>query len=562
MAITNDGVRHSHVGDYVLLKKIGQHVFLGEHTMSGERVAVKIIHTKRLSDKYKDMEVDCVRAVGAHPAVVAVRAVISDVDDHHFIVMELGQCDLASLINISGGPTSTSTSAPPLGLAAAWTCARQMLSGIAHVHGRRIVHNDIKLTNCIMTTAGFVQLIDFGLSEPIAATPAGDKAGFLGTLAYMAPEILASRTHNTAADIWAFGVCLFVLLTGAFPFQHRNLGELLLGQTRRTFDDPAHGLDPATMALFRQLFADDPAQRPTAAQLLATPFFCRDDGVAAAAGGHAGPRRLQRKTLRRAGLRGLQPNPAAAAAEPGSPAGSVRGMPALAALTAHQRAELGRMDGALNRARAQYLADRTRTKDEMRKNIKRLSNEQQLVDLEARFLHENPQLKPSDFQELRLSVRQLSKLHQHGRRLGHGVSASDLQQAARDWGEGVRPAARHSHSAAPSPHAAAAGIAGGGRCQLGREIDGLRDGIRTLRGHVRAAITGVDADKARRRAAAAADEGLVALPVIKSPRARRRQKRGKKQPRLPLLSPPESPPLRRRADGELPYAFAPPSAWC
>ena len=59
-----------------------------------------------------------------------------------------------------------------------------------------------------------------------------------------------------------------------------------------------------------------------------------------------------------------------------------------------------------------------------------------------------------------------------------------------------------------------------------------------------------------------ADEGLVALPVIKSPRARRRQKRGKKQPRLPLLSPPESPPLRRRANGELPYAFAPPSAWC
>jgi len=91
-----------------------------------------------------------------------------------------------------------------------------------------VVHNDVKLENVVLSSdTNTAQLMDFGLSTLAAADPDDQIASFVGTYAYMAPEVLNQRGRGAAADLWSFGVSLFKMLTGRMPFRHGTLGELI-----------------------------------------------------------------------------------------------------------------------------------------------------------------------------------------------------------------------------------------------------------------------------------------------------------------------------------------------
>ena len=150
--------------------------------------------------------------------------------------------------------------------------AAQVLEGLAHAHGRGIVHRDVKPSNVLLADGGEVsaRLLDFGLAqipEAETLTAVGDVPG---TLAYIAPERLAGKTATAAADVWAVGVMLWEALAGRHPFWQTSLLE-----TARAIE---HGAEPlATMRpdLPKTLLAAvgralelDPARRPSAAELV------------------------------------------------------------------------------------------------------------------------------------------------------------------------------------------------------------------------------------------------------------------------------------------------------
>ena len=95
---------------------------------------------------------------------------------------------------------------------------QQIFMGLAHTHKCGYVHYDIKLENLLIGTGDHVYLIDFGLSQRY--TPGKvDSRYAAGSPPYAAPEIWLRKPHEgPEVDVWAAGVCLFLLVTGFFPF--------------------------------------------------------------------------------------------------------------------------------------------------------------------------------------------------------------------------------------------------------------------------------------------------------------------------------------------------------
>jgi serine/threonine protein kinase len=127
----------------------------------------------------------------------------------------------------------------PLGLEEAISIARQIAAGLEAAHERGIVHRDLKPANIRLTTEGVVKILDFGLAKApaesrVAANAtqsptlsmAMTQAGMiLGTAAYMAPEQARGKPVDKRADIWAFSVVFYEMLTGKRLFEGEDLTE-------------------------------------------------------------------------------------------------------------------------------------------------------------------------------------------------------------------------------------------------------------------------------------------------------------------------------------------------
>ena len=162
-----------------------------------------------------------------HPNIAQIYGV-QESDGTVAIVMELVEGeDLAA--RIARGPLAWPDTRP---------IARQIAEALDAAHERGIVHRDLKPANIRITPDEIVKILDFGLAKASAvATPAQDPAlsptmtrrqafrdagteigVIVGTAAYMAPEQAKGRMVDKRADVWAFGVLLFEILTGRSPF--------------------------------------------------------------------------------------------------------------------------------------------------------------------------------------------------------------------------------------------------------------------------------------------------------------------------------------------------------
>jgi serine/threonine protein kinase len=110
------------------------------------------------------------------------------------------------------------------------------------VHDRGFMHLDIKPENVLLTRNGSLRLIDFDLAQPIP-NPARKLDKLSGTPAYMAPEQLLKQPVDHRADIWAWGVSAYELLTQKKPFPGENADEVLRRQVNRSEFIPPHEIN-------------------------------------------------------------------------------------------------------------------------------------------------------------------------------------------------------------------------------------------------------------------------------------------------------------------------------
>jgi eukaryotic-like serine/threonine-protein kinase len=208
------------IGPYQVHKLIGRGgmgaVYEATHVRLGKAVAIKVLpRTAALDPEQMSRFEREVLAAGKldHPNVVRA----TDAGEHEgipYLVMELVDgVDLARVLRVLG----------PLPVLDACEVVRQAAVGLAHAHGRGIVHRDAKPSNLMITADGVVKVLDLGLAVFVSTVGRNDEriTGMvvLGTFDYMAPEQWENASTVTdKADVYALGCLLFQSLIGRPPF--------------------------------------------------------------------------------------------------------------------------------------------------------------------------------------------------------------------------------------------------------------------------------------------------------------------------------------------------------
>jgi serine/threonine-protein kinase len=198
-------------------------VYLAEHSKLGRRVALKVLR-RRYGEERETIRrfFEEARAVNRirHEHIIEVHDFLEPEDESPCYVMELLEGrTLAQLLKQQG----------PLPVESALRVGAQVASALAAAHAEGIIHRDLKPDNIYLIERSgqtdYVKLLDFGVAKLESST---DDERVMGTPAYMAPEQLEGRLVDARADVYAFGVVLYQLLSGVRPFTGRSAGELLL----------------------------------------------------------------------------------------------------------------------------------------------------------------------------------------------------------------------------------------------------------------------------------------------------------------------------------------------
>ena len=166
----------------------------------------------------------------------------------------------------------------PLPLARCVPVFADLAFGLAHAHDQGIQHRDIKAENVVVRTDGWASLVDFGIALKRGSSRVTLVGQVLGTVSYLAPEIVAGHPHDPVkADIYALGQLLYEALTGepAFRASRRlrhsrsRVNQVLHAKLKATALDPGEEFDEALRDLVRQATSPRPADRTTSAEDLA-----------------------------------------------------------------------------------------------------------------------------------------------------------------------------------------------------------------------------------------------------------------------------------------------------
>uniref|UniRef100_Q01PE0 Serine/threonine protein kinase n=1 Tax=Solibacter usitatus (strain Ellin6076) TaxID=234267 RepID=Q01PE0_SOLUE len=247
------------IAHYRIISKIGQGgmgtVYRAMDTKLGREVAIKILPDQFAADSSRmarfSREAKVLAALN-HPNIAAIYGV-----EECALVMEL----------VAGKPL-----AGPLPVDTALDYARQIADALDYAHDKGIVHRDLKPANIMVTPEGVVKVLDFGLAKATAEDVRTASESFptvtldetepgvvMGTARYMAPEQARGKPVDKRADIWAFGVVLYEILTGKHLFQGDTASDTIVAVL--TLEPNWDAVPPRVQGLLRRCLERDPRKR-------------------------------------------------------------------------------------------------------------------------------------------------------------------------------------------------------------------------------------------------------------------------------------------------------------
>jgi len=265
--------KKSYMGQYALLKLLGYGasatVFLARGLLKTDKmVAVKVLKQEYAKDpnaikrfKQEGAIIDRLD----HPNIVKVIE-RGWHEDNFYIVMEyLPGITLAE--KIKNDKTISKSEFLVI--------LEQLVSVISALHEKKIIHRDLKPSNIIYSSENgkpnCIKLLDFGLARDVYHTQITESGSLLGTIHYIAPEQITDSIFSPAGDIYALGIIVYEMITGALPFHGMSEFEVLQSKITSEIEEPRNhrpGIPLEINLLIMKMVARDPQMRPTTSEIL------------------------------------------------------------------------------------------------------------------------------------------------------------------------------------------------------------------------------------------------------------------------------------------------------
>ena len=218
------------IGPYQILEEVGRGgmgvVYRARDSRLQRDVALKLLHGATAADPARlrrFLKEGRAAAALDHPNILAVHDIAID-SDPPYVVSEL----------VDGGSLRTELNRRPIPIPRLLDIAIQIADALAAAHRANLVHRDLKPQNVMITRAGRVKIVDFGLAKELPVDQGGSESETLttaqmivGTPSYMSPEQARGAAVDFRADVFSFGVVLYEMATARRAFERPSTIETL-----------------------------------------------------------------------------------------------------------------------------------------------------------------------------------------------------------------------------------------------------------------------------------------------------------------------------------------------
>ena len=260
---------NQYVGEYRILDFLGAggmgEVYRAEHAKIGRVAAVKVLTQATQSSGFVERFFNEARIQASlqHPNIATLYDFREEAARPIIIMEYVDGVTIADRVQALRGP---------LPLAETAYVFEKVVEAVEYIHRHGVIHRDIKSNNIKISARGEVKLLDFGIAKGQTSPGLTQVGSVIGTLHYLAPELIRGGVADQRGDIWALGVLFYEMVTGRVPFHADTIGDLCDQIKRVAYAPPAQlnpGLPREAANIIARCLRERPADRyRDAAELL------------------------------------------------------------------------------------------------------------------------------------------------------------------------------------------------------------------------------------------------------------------------------------------------------